>query len=55
VITGGIIALAGGPCLLSNAALFYSGLLIFLVGLLKGTGRPHCQSANQMAGARWSG
>ena len=55
VITGGIIALAGGPCLLSNAALFYSGLLIFLVGLLKGTGRPHCQSANQMTGARWSG
>ena len=47
VVSGGLVALAGGPCVLSNAAVFYLGLLIFLVGLLKGTGRAALSDADR--------
>jgi hypothetical protein len=52
-ITAGGVLMVVGFFVIAADAVFYTGLLIMLAGLLKGTGRPNGHGANQLAGTRW--
>ena len=55
IVSGALLTLVGLLFMTSSDAMFNPGPVIFLFGLLKGTGRPHCESANQMARSHWRG
>jgi hypothetical protein len=51
LVTGSLLVILG--FVLSSAGAFVPGLLILLIGLVKGAGRSHCRAADQMTGAHW--
>lgn len=53
LVSGALLVVVGFE--LSSSATFVPGLLVLLVGLLKGNGASHCRSAAQMTAAHWHG
>ena len=53
LVSGALLMVVGFE--LSSSAVFVPGLLVLLVGLLKGNGASHGRSAVQMTAAHWHG
>jgi len=53
LVSGALLMVVGFE--LSSGAIFVPGLLVLLIGLLKGTEASQCRSATQLTAAHWHG